>query len=148
MPGIPRGNRRCQMGFMAGVLGAGTAANASSAVAAESIQASEAATSMAVDSGMAAGGGLAASAQEAIVNEPKNFFSNAWNDTKQSFGIGENGVDMGKVGANAAKSAISKADSSEPQRMDPTPVQASAPSAPEISAEDELNKLRNRINAS
>lgn len=132
------------MGFMAAMLGAGTAANASSAVAAESIQASEAATSLATDSGFSAGSRLAAGAQETIASEPKNFFSSAWNDAKQSVGIGENGVDMGKV----AKTVILNGDSSEPQRMDPTPVQASAPSAPEISAEDELNKLRNRINAS
>ena len=135
------------MGFVAAILG-GTASSASSSVAAESVQQSQAGTQIAAERGLSSGvGGLASGAQEAIVNEPKNFFSRAWNDAKQSVGIDGNGsVDMGKIGYNAAKSAISKGDSSEPQRMDPAPVQTSAPSAPEISAEDELNKLRNRMN--
>ena len=156
------------MGFMAAMLGASTAASASSSVASETMKASESAIDSAVSNGMESeimkavpsafeddtseimkAGDEAAKADAEKVTDGKSFFSNAWNDAKQSIGIGGNGgVDMGKVGYNAAKTAISKGDSSEPQRMDPTPVQTSAPSAPEISAEDELNKLRNRMNAS
>ena len=154
------------MGFMAAIIGAaGSAASSSSAVAAESMKASESAIESAAANGLENGGFASRAAesaaaeltddtadimkagQEAANSASKNFFSRAWDESKQAVGIGE-GADMGKVGYNAAKMAVSKGDSSEPQRMDPAPARAAVPEAPAANAEDELNRLRNRMNAS
>ena len=139
------------MGFVASILGAAaSAASASSSVASEAMTASESAIDSAVQNGMDLAWDdtedIRKAAEEAANSESKNFFSRAWDESKQSLGIGGNGTDMGKVGYNAAKMAVSKGDSSEPQRMDPAPVQTSAPAAPASNAEDELNRLRNRMN--
>lgn len=174
MPGIPRGTGRCEMGFMAAILGAAgsAASSSSSAVASEAMKTSESAIESAAANALENGGFASRAAESAaaeltddtadIMNAGqeaakaeaekvaggKSFFSRAWDESKQSVGIGEGGADMGKVGYNAAKMAVSKGDSSEPQRMDPAPARAAAPEAPAANAEDELNKLRNRMNVS
>ena len=161
------------MGFMGAILGSvasavgSTMQSASSSVANEAMKASSTAIESAVENGLQDGiSGFASRAEEAAAadladdsmdiqkavadsgNETKNFFSRAWDESKQAAGIDGNGANMGKIGYNAAKMAIAKGDSSEPQKMEPAQAQASAPSIPVANAEDELNRLRNRMNVS
>ncbi len=158
------------MGYVAAILGAAgsAASSSSSAVASEAMKASESAIESVAANGLE-NGGFASRAAESAAAEltddtsdimkageeaakaetekvGKSFFSRAWDESKNSLGIGENGADMGKVGYNAAKIAVSKSDNSDQQKMDYAPAQTTAPAAPAANAEDELNKLRNRMN--